>query len=208
MRIDELTTRVGSGFCIVQSFEPIQLYTVLQGLGFEHHTEKISDNEYRAYFYRTAIPGSSGSTDSDLPLKPTTIVNLNNVDPNLADVAVNFWELIWGREDTAIDMKTRLLLSLANGVGAGRMRQAVREFVKAYAMGVTLQEFDELFAMFAWNQGIGYFASEIGPSTLFGAYQFAKDQEKKGNSREEVTARLLDKFGEDNPEVSAFYRKK
>ncbi|MBR5108846.1 MAG: hypothetical protein IK099_01525, partial [Clostridia bacterium] len=27
-----------------------------------------------------------------------------------------------------------------------------------------------MFELLAWNQGIGYFSSEIGPSTLFAAY--------------------------------------
>lgn len=101
-------------------------------------------------------------------MKPTAIVNFNTIDPKLADNVVNFWEYIWANESSAIDMKTRLLLSLANGVGAGRMRQAVRELVKAYTIGVTSAELDDVFAMFAWNQGVGFFASEIGPSALFG----------------------------------------
>lgn len=43
---------VGEGICVVQSFEPIPLYTTMADLGFEHVTEEVSDNEYRAYFYR------------------------------------------------------------------------------------------------------------------------------------------------------------
>lgn len=87
-----------------------------------------------------------------MPFKPTAIVNFNTIDPKLADNVVNFRDYIWGQENPAINMKARLLLSLANGVGAGRMRQAVREFVKAYSIVVTTEEFSELFAMFAWNQ--------------------------------------------------------
>ena len=33
---------VGSGLCIVQSFEPIPLYSALEDLGYEHHTDRIS----------------------------------------------------------------------------------------------------------------------------------------------------------------------
>jgi hypothetical protein len=87
------------------------------------------------------------------------------------------------------------------------MRQAVREFVKAYSIGVTTAEFDELFAMFAWNQGVGYFASEIGPSALFGAYSFVKTMESKGTERSEIVKKLLEKFGEKNPEVNTFFNK-
>lgn len=46
-------TPMGQGFCIVQKFEPVPLYTVLENKGFEHVTEKISEDEYRVYFYKT-----------------------------------------------------------------------------------------------------------------------------------------------------------
>lgn len=198
---------VNQGMCVVQSFEPIPLYGAMEELGFEHEMEKISETEYRVYFVRTSLPQAGEKSDAEtLPFKPTAIVNFNTIDPRLADNVVNFWQHIWGREDNAIDMKTRLLLSLANGVGAGRMRQAVREFVKAYTIGVTTAEFDELFAMFAWNQGVGYFASEIGPSALFGAYSMVKKMEESGIERSEIVERLVERFGEKNPEVNTFFR--
>ncbi|MFK5927648.1 MAG: DUF2249 domain-containing protein [Desulfuromusa sp.] len=199
---------VGKGLCVVQSFEPIPLYSALEELGYEHHTDKVSENEYKVYFYRSTMDTPKYPDGMDVPLKPTAIVNFNRIEPKLADVVVNFWDLIWGQENPAIDMQTRLLLSLANGVGGGRMRQATRELVKAYSIGVTVTEFDELFSMFAWNQGVGYFASEIGPSSLFAAYQFVKTQEAKGLDRSEIVRTLIDKFGEKNPDVSTFYQAK
>lgn len=200
---------VGQGLCIVQGFEPIPLYSALSELGFEHETDKVSETEYRVYFYRLSKNESAFSeSKNDLPFKPTAIVNFNTIDSRLADTVVNFWNHIWGQESPAIDMKTRLLLSLANGVGAGRMRQAVREFVKAYSIGVTTAEFDELFAMFAWNQGVGYFSSEIGPSALFAAYKLVKTMEEKGTDRGEIVKELLEKFGENNPDVKTFYSSK
>lgn len=198
---------VGSGLCVVQSFEPIPLYSAMAELGFEHETDKVSETEYRVYFYRLKIAKAEYPGGMDVPLKPTAIVNFNTIDPKLADNVVNFWNYIWGQENPAIDMKTRLLLSLANGVGGGRMRQAVREFVKAYSIGVTTAEFDELFAMFAWNQGVGYFASEIGPTALFAAYKFVKTQEEKGIERSEIVKGLMENFGEKNPDVATFFRK-
>lgn len=197
-------TNVGEGLCIIQSFEPIPLYSLMHEMGFEHSSEKISDVEYHVYFFRTENKTQDQSENTKLPFKPTAIVNFNSVNPKLANIVVNFWDHIWGQEDSAIDMKTKLLLSLANGVGAGRMKQAVREFVKAYSIGVTTNEFDELFSMFAWNQGVGYFASEIGPSALFKAYKHVKSMEEKGNPRDEIIASLLDKFGESNPNVNTF----
>ncbi len=196
----------GNGLCIVQSFEPVPLYSALEDLGYEHHTEKISETEYKIYFYRSIIKKPKYPDGMDVPLKPTAIVNFNRIEPKLANVVVDFWNLIWGQENPAIDMKTRLLLSLANGVGAGRMRQATRELVKGYSIGITVAELDELFAMFAWNQGVGHFASEIGPSSLFAAYQFVKTREEKGVDRSEIVRNLTEMFGEKNPDVSAFYK--
>jgi hypothetical protein len=199
---------VGQGLCIIQGFEPIPLYSAMADLGFEHHTDKVSDTEYRVYFYKSAETDPELPGDPDLPFKPTAIVNFNTIDAELADVVVNFWKHIWGKENPAIDMKTRLLLSLVNGVGACRMRQAAREFVKAYSIGVETAVFDEVFAMLAWNQGVGYFASEIGPSALFAAYKLVKIQEEKGIPREEIVSKLLERFGDKNPDVSTFYKNK
>jgi len=194
--------KVGDGMCVVQSFEPIPLYSAMADLGFEHLTERVSDSEYRVYFCRVENKKESFTGVGDMPLKPTAILNFKKIDNSLADIVVNFWNLVWGKETTAIDQKTKLLLSLANGVGAGRYRQATRELVKAYALGVNVAELDELFSMFVWNGGVGTFASEIGPSSLFGAYQLIKALENKGNSREEVMNALLEQFGEKNPEVN------
>lgn len=53
----------------------------------------------------------------------------------------------------------------------------------------------------AWNQGIGYFSSEIGPSTLFAAYKAIKMMEKQGKDRKEIGEMLKEKFSEKNPDV-------
>ncbi len=189
------------GICVIQSFEPIPLYSILEKMGFEKDCEKVSDTEYHAYFYKTKEQGDSTQS----PLKPTAILNFKEIDDSLADVVVNFWKEIWEKENCAIDRKTKLLLSLTNGVGAGRYRQATRELVKAYSFGVTVEELDELFALLAWNHGVGTFASEIGPSSLFGAYQMIKSMEKKGATRVDVANELIEKFGENNSDVSTFY---
>jgi len=197
----------GQGLCVVQSFEPIPLYSAMKELGYDRQTDAVSETEYRVYFYRTEVPAPNQPDAEKMPFKPVAIVNFNTVDPKLADNVVNFWNTIWGNESPAIDMKTRLLLSLANGVGAGRMRQAAREFIKAYSVGVSIAEFDELFALFAWNQGVGYFASEIGPSALFEAYRYAKTQEDAGKDRSVIVKNLMETFGENNPDISPFYKR-
>ena len=201
-------TNVSEGLCIIQSFEPIPLYSALADLGFEYLTEKVSDNEYRVYFYRTDKKVSITPGGMGIPLKPTAIINFKTINNSLADIVVHFWELIWGKENPAISNKTRYLLSLANGVGAKRYRQATRELIKAYSAGTTIAELDELFSMFVWNGGVGTFASEIGPSSLFGAYLLIKKLKDEGKSRNDVMKILIEKFGEKNPEVSTIYAKK
>ena len=200
-------TSVGEGICVIQSFEPIPLYSTMADLGFERVTEKVSDNEYRAYFYRVKEKQASMSGEGDIPLKPTAMVNFKKIDDSLAGIIVNFWDLIWG-ENSVFEMKVKLLLSLANGVGGGRFRQATRELVKGYAAGVTVAELDELFSMFVWNQGVGTFASEIGPSPLFAAYSLIKEQEQKGVPRVDILKELVEKFGENNPQAGTLNKGK
>ena len=190
--------KVGEGLQIIQSFEPHPLYGALAALGFEHHTEQVAANEFHAYFYRVETKENTESS----PYQPLALLNFPVIDEGLGKIAVDFWNLTWNDEKRTLPYETRLLLSLANAVGAGRMRQAVRELVKAYIHGVESGALDDVFELLAWNQGIGYFSSEIGPSTLFQAYKLIKAQEKKGTSRDEINRMLMEQFGEKNPEVS------
>lgn len=194
--------KTGDGICVVQSFEPKPLYSAMRELGFEYVTDKAAENEYRVYFYRTEVIGKEMKSAGDMPFKPTAILNYKVIDDVLAGNVMNMWEMIWDKEDAAIDLKTKLLLSLSNAVGARRFRQATRELIKAYALGVPVQMLDELFSLFVWNQGVGFFSFEIGPSTLFGAYQLIKNKEKAGAERGEVLAELMETYGEKNPNVS------
>lgn len=198
---------LNSGICVIQSFEPKPLYSALEDLGFEHVTEKASEHEFRVYFYRTELKTLTYESGADMPFKPTAIVNYKAVDDTLAATVVDFWELIWDKEDAALDLKTKLLLSLSNAMGASRFRQATRELIKAYSLGVTVKELDELFSLFAWNQGIGHFSSEIGPSTVFGAYQQIKKLEQNGLDRKKILDEILETFGDKNPEINTLYRK-
>lgn len=197
-----------NGICVVQSFEPKPLYSALKDLGFEHITEKVSDCEYRVYFYRTEMKPITFEGGADMPFKPTAIVNYKAIDDILAGTVVDFWELIWGKEGPAIDLKTKLLLSMSNAIGASRFRQATRELIKAYSLGVTVQELDELFSLFAWNQGIGHFSSEIGPSTVFGVYKQIKKREQEGLDRRRILDEIMETFGDKNPDVNTLYKKR
>jgi len=187
----------GQGLEVVQTFDPLPLYEVMEGLGFEHHTEKAAEGEYHAYFYRTEVK----QEEKDIPMRPAALTNMPVIDEELGEIAVNFWNLTWNDDKRYLPYEMRLLLSLTNAVGAGRMRQATRELVKAYTHGLDSAALDDVFELLAWNQGIGYFSSEIGPSTLFAAYKTIKTMEKQGKNREEICAALKEKFGEKNPDV-------
>jgi len=188
---------IGSGLEIIQSFEPLPLYDVMKQLGYEFHTEQKAEHEFHTYFYRNEIKEDDGS----IPMRPIALTNFPLIDETLGAIAVQFWDVTWNDTKRYLPYETRLLLSLTNAVGAGRMRQATRELVKVYAHGIHSAALDDVFELFAWNQGIGYFSSEIGPSTLFKAYKFIKRQEKQGTSREEIIAQLREQFGEKNPDV-------
>ena len=188
---------VGGGFEIIQSFEPIPLYEVMENLGYERYTEKVSDTEYHACFYRT----ENKQEEKEIPMRPAALTNMPLIDKELGNIAVNFWDVTWNNEKRHLPYEIRLLLSLTNAVGAGRMRQATRELVKAYIHGIDSAAFDDVFELLVWNQGIGYFSSEIGPSPLFQAYKMIKNMEKKGTERSAVCEALKEKFGEKNPDV-------
>ncbi len=187
----------GNGLEIVQSFEPIPLYEVMEDLGYEYHTEKAGDAEYHTFVYRAAVK----QEEKDIPMRPAALTNMPLIDEKLGNIAVNFWNLTWNDDNRCLPYEMRLLLSLTNAVGAGRMRQATRELVKVYIHGLDSRALDDVFELLAWNQGIGYFSSEIGPSTLFQAYKNIKTMEKQGKARSEIVETLKEKFGEKNPDV-------
>ena len=191
--------KVGEGLTIIQTFEPKPLVQVMEGLGFEYHCEQEESAKFNAYFYRVSEP--SPEEEGAPAYSPLALLNYPMIDKELGQIAVNFWDLTWNDDKRYLSYEMRLLLSLANAVGAGRMRQASRELVKAYAHGIDSRALDDVFELLAWNQGIGYFSSEIGPSALFQAYKIIKNGEKKGRPREEIVAELKEKFGEKNPEV-------
>lgn len=189
--------KVGEGLEIIQTFEPHPLYAAFEALGFEHYTEELVPSEFHVYFYRTEII----ENEQQSPFKPLALLNYPMIDEELGKIASDFWNLTWNDEKRTLPYETRLLLSLTNAVGAGRMRQASRELIKAYVYGVESAVFDDVFELLAWNQGIGYFSSEIGPSALFQAYKLIKMQEKKGKNHEEIKQMLIEKFGEKNEDI-------
>ena len=192
-----MTLKAGEGIEVIQTFEPYPLYKEMDMLGYIHHTEKLAENEFHVWFYRTEEKEPEGSA----PYRPLALLNYPMIDEDLGRIAADFWQATWQSEKRTLPYEMRLLLSLTNAVGAGRMRQAVRELVKAYIYGLESAALDDVFELLAWNQGIGFFSSEIGPSPLFQAYKLIKTQEKRGISREEICTEIKEKFGEKNQEV-------
>lgn len=188
---------VGEGLEVIQTFEPYPLYEALGEIGFEHHTVEKAANEYHVYFYRS----EQKEPERQAPFRPVALLNYPLIDEELGKIAVDFWSLTWQSGKRTLPYEMRLLLSLTNAVGAGRLRQATRELIKAYTFGVESGALDDVFELLAWNQGIGHFSSEIGPSSLFRAYKLIKMGEKQGKPRAEICRALREKFGEDNPEV-------
>lgn len=187
----------GSGLTIIQTFEPLPLYAPMEALGFEHFAKQVGADEFHIYFYRV----QEMETAEMAPFRPLALLNYPMIDERLGQIAVDFWDLTWNDQKRTLPYEMRLLLSLTNAVGAGRMRQATRELVKAYIHGLDSAALDDVFELLAWNQGIGYFSSEIGPSQLFQAYKLIKTHEKSGKQRSEIQQELMEKFGEKNPEV-------
>jgi alkylhydroperoxidase/carboxymuconolactone decarboxylase family protein YurZ len=193
---------VGQGLRVIQSFEPVPLYTVLGEIGFEHESEQVSDDEYHVYFYRAAAPATEVPTAP--PLQPLGILKFKQVDPFIADQLIKVWERIYKRDDAAIDQKTLYLIAFSVGVGAGRMPQATRELIKAYAAGATVKELDEVFALLIWLEGASTFVSEISTSPAFGAYELIKRMAGQGKERKETLAAVIEKYSERHPEVGIF----
>ena len=192
-----MTLKAGEGIEVIQTFEPYPLYKEMDMLGYIHHTEKLAENEFHVWFYRTEEKEPEGSA----PYRPLALLNYPMIDEDLGRIAADFWQATWQSEKRTLPYEMRLLLSLTNAVGAGRMRQAVRELVKAYIYGLESAALDDVFELLAWNQGIGFFSSEIGPSPLFQSYKMIKTQEQRGISREEICTEIKEKFGEKNQEV-------
>ena len=71
---------------------------------------------------------------------------------------------------------------------------------------MTVPELDELFSLFVWNQGAGHFASEIGPSSLFAAYQLIKKLETEELARPAILKQLMEQFGEKNSAVGTGFQ--
>lgn len=65
------TLKPNTGLKLIQSFEPLPLINVLEGIGFEYFTEKERDDKYIIYFYKTngtketILYSSVSKTDKD-----------------------------------------------------------------------------------------------------------------------------------------------
>ena len=77
-----MNTPVGEGLEIVQSFDPIPLYEVMEELGFEHFTEQNGDDEFHAYFYRIEVKQEA----KDISMRPAALTNMPLIDEKLGSI--------------------------------------------------------------------------------------------------------------------------
>ncbi|MBP3853009.1 MAG: DUF2249 domain-containing protein [Erysipelotrichaceae bacterium] len=195
IRKQALACPVGQTLEIIQTFEPIPLYDVMTSMGYTYQTRQVKENEYHVYFTRRqSIDPADGAVQ-----RPTVIAQYPMIDEKLGQLVVQFWDLTWNEKNRYLDHNTRLLISLANAVGAGRMRQALRELVKAVQNGLDTRALDDVFEQLAWNMGIGTFSSEIAPSALFRAYSLIKQMEKQGKGKEEIHRALRAFLAQNDP---------
>ncbi len=184
----------GTVFEIIQTFDPIPLYETMEKLGYSHYTEQVSMHEYHAVFTREKVMNQADM----IPIRPPALSSIPVIDESLGQKAVEFWDITWNDEKHFLSSDILRVISMANAVGSGHLRQATRELLKAYAHGLDSRALDDVFVLLVWNHGIGYFSSEIGPSKLFQAYQLIKKMEKKGETRDTINVKLQEKFGDDS----------
>lgn len=79
----------GNGLEIIQNFDPIPLYEVMEGLGYEHFTEQKGTAEFHAYFYRTEVK----QEEKDIPMRPAALTNMPLIDEKLVQPSPINWTL-------------------------------------------------------------------------------------------------------------------
>ena len=122
---------IGDGLLIIQTFEPLPLYEVMESLGYEHHMEEISEKEYNIWFYRAKGSENFGNFDD----RPVSFLKLQTIGGDVARIAVDLWNNTWDDQNHFLDKNTRLMISIANAVGSGRYDYAAKELLRAYVMG-------------------------------------------------------------------------
>ena len=80
---------VHEGLHIIQSFEPIPLYEVMEQLGFERFTDQVAADEYHVYFYRIEEKKDAGDT----VIRPAALTSFPFIGKDLADIVVTFGDL-------------------------------------------------------------------------------------------------------------------
>lgn len=78
----------GGGFTVRAIFEPVPLYGVMARQGFDHHTEKLADDDWRIWFYpatdggeRGGAPREGGAGSEAPPEDDTVILDVRGLEP-------------------------------------------------------------------------------------------------------------------------------
>ena len=111
----------GNGLEIIQNFDPIPLYEVMEGLGYEHFTEQKGAAEFHVYFYRTEVK----QEEKDIPMRPAALTNMPLIDEKLGNIAVNFWDLTWNDENRHLPYPDQCCRRRADASGNKRTCESI-----------------------------------------------------------------------------------
>ena len=79
---------------VIQSFEPIPLYEIMEMLGYVHYTEKQRNMNITLI----STDEEKGNVE-DAPERPAVITNYPMIDEKLGELAVEFWDMTWKSEN-------------------------------------------------------------------------------------------------------------
>ena len=181
---------------MIQVFDPVPLYPMLEGMGFEHHTERTDDGAYHAYFYR---PGAGKEAEPE-KVQPAAS-GIDVIGSDLGRAAAELRGVIWNDEGHYLPRDMRLLFAAVDAAGTGRMHHAAEELFEAYRNGLDIRAADDAFKVLIWDRGMGWFNSDILPSELFSVYKEIKEAEAEGRSRKQIVDALTARFGSRDTEA-------
>ncbi|MBQ9827452.1 MAG: DUF2249 domain-containing protein, partial [Lachnospiraceae bacterium] len=138
----------GRGIDVIQTFEPVPLYGILENMGFEHYTERTDDGAYHAYFYR---PGTVKEAEPE-KAQPAA-AGIEVISGDLGRAAAELRDVIWNDEGHFLPRDMRLLFAAVDAAGMGRMHHAAEELFEAYRNGLDIRAADDAFKVLIWDRG-------------------------------------------------------
>lgn len=107
-------------------------------------------------------------------LPPKCIGDVKGISSELAQITGGFWKHVWNNPNNTIPKKYKYLMAFTAAMSSNREEQAVRELVKAFGEGATLEEIREVLEMMVWNMGVPYFSCDFNTSPIMEVYNKIK----------------------------------